>query len=126
MRIDWEEHWMPFDHQGVTVTLQSHNPHVFTCIVVELLLLHEDTENDVQLPSEVVQLLQQFAPVFEEPVGLPPRRLCDHSIPLVPGAQPMNKRPYRYTPLKLNNKSMKCYLVVLSGLVAVLFLHPSF
>jgi hypothetical protein len=98
MRIDWEEQWMSFDHQDVTVTLQSHNPHVFTCTVVELLLLHEDTENDIQLPSEVLQLLQQFAPVFEEPVGLPPRRLYDHSIPLVPGAQPVNKRPYRYTP----------------------------
>jgi hypothetical protein len=54
MQIYWEEQWMSFDHQGVTVTLQSHNPHVFTCTVVELLLLHEYTENDVQLPSEVV------------------------------------------------------------------------
>jgi hypothetical protein len=89
---------MSFDHQGTTVTLQSQNPQVFTCTVVELLLLHEYVDNDVQLPIEVVQLLQQFAPVFDEPVGLPPRWLCDHSIPLVPGAQPVNKRPYRYTP----------------------------
>jgi hypothetical protein len=30
---------------------------------------------------------------------LPPARPCDHSIPLVPGAQPVQVRPYRYPPL---------------------------
>jgi hypothetical protein len=46
----------------------------------------------------VQYILQQFQKFFAEPVGLPPRHLCDHSIPLVPGAQPVNKRAYRYTP----------------------------
>lgn len=29
---------------------------------------------------------------------LPPKRACDHSIPLVPGAKPVHIRPYRYPP----------------------------
>lgn len=29
-------------------------------------------------------------------MGLPPTRTCDHQIPLVPDAKPVNSRPYRY------------------------------
>lgn len=38
--------------------------------------------------------------MFQEPQGLPPVREYDHTIPLIPGAQPVNVRPYRYTPLQ--------------------------
>lgn len=30
--------------------------------------------------------------------GLPPQRKFDHAIPLMPGAQPVNIRPYKYRP----------------------------
>lgn len=46
----------------------------------------------------VQPLLQEFAHVFSEPTGLPPKRMCDHHIPLVEGAKPVNLRPYRYKP----------------------------
>lgn len=36
--------------------------------------------------------------MFDEPSGLPPAREFDHAIPLIPGAQPVNLRPYRYNP----------------------------
>uniref|UniRef100_J3NB79 Integrase catalytic domain-containing protein n=1 Tax=Oryza brachyantha TaxID=4533 RepID=J3NB79_ORYBR len=39
-----------------------------------------------------------YKDVFEDPVRLPPRRYCDHLIPLLPGARPVNIRPYRQTP----------------------------
>jgi hypothetical protein len=29
------------------------------------------------------------------PSGLPPKRTCDHHIPLIPGTKPPNIRPYR-------------------------------
>jgi hypothetical protein len=98
MNVDRDERLMSFDHNGEHVTLQSQQPGQFACTIVVLLLLHESPESTVQLPEEVQSILQQFQKVFAEPVGLPPRRLCDHSIPLVPGAQPVNKRAYRYTP----------------------------
>lgn len=39
--------------------------------------------------------MQQYAEVFNEPMGLPPKRECDHSIPLKSNAEPPNIRPYR-------------------------------
>lgn len=50
------------------------------------------------VPPEIQQLLQKFAPVFEEPTELPPSRACNHRMPLIPGAQPIFTRPYRYPP----------------------------
>ena len=46
---------------------------------------------------EMQQILNNHLPVFDKPQGLPPSRgEHDHSITLVPGAQPPNVRPYRY------------------------------
>jgi hypothetical protein len=36
--------------------------------------------------------------LFAEPDSLPPGRAYDHNVPLVPGAQPVSVRPYRYSP----------------------------
>jgi hypothetical protein len=46
----------------------------------------------------IQQLLQQFQYVFEAPTILPPRRHCDHTIPLISGAALVKSRPYRYAP----------------------------
>jgi hypothetical protein len=119
MNVDWEEQWMSFDHHGSTITLQSHQPEQFSCTVVELLLLHDSTDSPVQLPVEVTQILKQFQSVFEEPVGLPPRRLCDHSIPLIPGAQPVNKKPYRYTPQLKTEIEKQIAEMLASGVIRI-------
>lgn len=52
----------------------------------------------VEIPSEVQALLEEFAVVFAVPSELPPSRSCDHSIPLVPEAAPIHVRPYRFAP----------------------------
>ena len=49
------------------------------------------------IPVEVHAVLQEFQAVFEEPNTLPPHREWDHAIPIIPGAKPVNIRPYRYT-----------------------------
>jgi hypothetical protein len=49
-------------------------------------------------PTEVQALIARYGALFEEPIGLPPSRACDHEIPLIPGARPVNIRPYRYPP----------------------------
>lgn len=50
------------------------------------------------LLPKVQLLLDKFSHLFAEPKELPPRRDYDHSIMLVPGAQPVSIRPYRYSP----------------------------
>lgn len=52
----------------------------------------------LNLPESVTKLLQSYHTLFEEPTTLPPSRSCDHTIPLVPGARPINVRPYRFSP----------------------------
>ena len=47
---------------------------------------------------ELKVLLDKHAVVFENPTSLPPRRLKDHTIPLIPGARPVSVRPYRIAP----------------------------
>ncbi|XP_016200307.1 uncharacterized protein LOC107641325 [Arachis ipaensis] len=42
------------------------------------------------------ELLEKYQIVFQQPTGLPPQRLHDHSIPLVEGEAPIRVRPYRY------------------------------
>ncbi|XP_057755398.1 uncharacterized protein LOC130974540 [Arachis stenosperma] len=49
-----------------------------------------------ELEPELALLLQNYAGVFDAPSGLPPARSHDHAIPLIPGAQPVKARPYRY------------------------------
>ncbi|XP_042987252.1 uncharacterized protein LOC122315435 isoform X1 [Carya illinoinensis] len=63
--------------------------------LLQLMLIdHEPTKMCVEGP--VSALLEEFADVFEEPVGLPPRREFDHQIILKEGASPVSVRPYRY------------------------------
>lgn len=47
------------------------------------------------IPAPVQTLLDDYADVFKEPVGLPPTWDIDHKIELLPGATPPNIRPYR-------------------------------
>ncbi|KAH0685685.1 hypothetical protein KY284_016238 [Solanum tuberosum] len=55
----------------------------------------------VEVPGEVQQVLHEFTSVFGEPKGLPPSRgSFDHHIPLKEGSNPVNARPYRYSPVQ--------------------------
>ncbi|XP_042067228.1 uncharacterized protein LOC121810533 [Salvia splendens] len=48
------------------------------------------------LPAEILEVLTAHRAVFEQPRGVPPARLFDHRIHLLPGTRPINVRPYRY------------------------------
>jgi hypothetical protein len=61
-------------------------------------LLMAITEDLSPVPSVIQDVLTQFKQLFAEPWSLPPRRAIDHKIPLIPGAQPVNIRPYHYSP----------------------------
>jgi len=52
------------------------------------------------IPDNIQHLIKQYSHLFQELLALPPMRPCDDHIPLIPGAQPVNVRPYRYNPLQ--------------------------
>ncbi|WVZ71682.1 LOW QUALITY PROTEIN: hypothetical protein U9M48_020237 [Paspalum notatum var. saurae] len=55
-----------------------------------------------QSPSsfpEITTILKEYSEVFTIPTALPPHRHYDHTIPILPGATPVNSRPYRYSHL---------------------------
>jgi hypothetical protein len=58
------------------------------------------SEIEDKLPEPISALLSQYDHLFSEPTGSPPTRAADHKIPLVPGAQLVKVRPYRYSPVQ--------------------------
>jgi hypothetical protein len=60
----------------------------------------EETKKTV--PKIVAMVIDTYEEIFERPTGLPPHRKYDHTIPLMPGASPVNLRPYRYSPMQKN------------------------
>lgn len=96
MQVDWSQKWLSFMYKGELVLLQGLLPHDTTFAVVSLsALIPADTD---PIPVEVKSVLDQFEVVFSILEGLPPRRYCDHQIPLIPGARPVTVRPYRVAP----------------------------
>jgi hypothetical protein len=67
--------------------------------MIELMQVDSETLSPTlyHIPEEIQELLDQFQSVFEAPSKLPPRKYCDHKIPLLPGATPVHSKPYRYT-----------------------------
>lgn len=41
--------------------------------------------------------MDRYPELFKEPTELSSARECDHSIELIPGSNPFNLRPYRYS-----------------------------
>jgi hypothetical protein len=100
MIAHWAQHWLAFYRGEQLVVLHGEGAPGFTHALVELHLLQPCLSlapNTGHRP-EVLQLLTEFAEVFTEPTGLPPRRQYDHHIPLVPGARPVSMRPYCVAP----------------------------
>ncbi|XP_026452183.1 uncharacterized protein LOC113352590 [Papaver somniferum] len=82
---------MQFTVNGKTVSLLGNN-HSSVMILeqksMQRLLQHANHGVFIELAALTTSLKQ--------PTTLPPERLHDHRIPLVPGSPPVNVRPYRY------------------------------
>ena len=106
---------MRFKHEGTRITLRGITANNNYCptissaelhqlveqgAIAQLVALDVSTETVVQteMPKEVKQLLQENEQLFQESTELPPARSFDHAIPLIPGAVPVQKKPYRYAP----------------------------
>jgi hypothetical protein len=71
----------------------------------------------VQIQQLIQELLCHFMEILSEPQSLPPRRVVDHQIPLIPGAQPVNVRPYHYSPQQKNEIGRQVGDMLQSGVI---------
>ena len=99
MKVHWQQKWMSIPYNGSTALLQGELPNFSDDIVVHLCTMVDQCHSAIcSEHAELVALLEQYAFLFAPLSDLPPKRDCDHVIPLVPGAKPIHVRPYRYTP----------------------------
>jgi hypothetical protein len=99
MEVHWQDKWLSIPYNGDTVLLQGITSLGDSEIVIQLLAMEvsANTAATTDLPLDIA-LLAEFPQVFTVPSALPPKRACDHAIPLVSGATPINIRAYRYPP----------------------------
>lgn len=112
MNIDWSKKCMEFTKANKPIKVQGIQVQVDQCVassgeqlksmlkqglVMHILQLQE-VLNDQEFTTnpKILQILEEFSQVFEEPKGLPPKRACDHRIPLLHRAPPIYLRPYRH------------------------------
>lgn len=69
------------------------------------------------VPIEITQVLKDHAPRFATPTELPPHRSYDHKILLLPGMQPVNVKPYRYSPLQKDEIERQVKEMLKQGLI---------
>jgi hypothetical protein len=105
MKIDWLNKWVILNCAGSAVQLHGMQPSLPEFSLVELVLVTDKDElmdhscmAQIPLPEPIQELLHQYDHLFAEPQDLPPSRVCNHTIPLIAGAQPINIRPYRFSP----------------------------
>lgn len=117
MIIDWPARTMQIQVEGRTVILQGAPKKKQQCLLISSIQLDSLQKKDAiacvvqlcfstatvpnpttEVPAELLDVLTEYEDLFVEPKGLPPRRACDHTIPLMAGAQPVNIRPYRHKP----------------------------
>lgn len=100
MKVNWRSKWMAIPYGARSVLLQGLHSSETDCSAIQFFSISSATESASPPPiiPEVQALLTEFSNLFAEPSSLPPRRDCDHSIPLIPGAQPVSVRQYRYSP----------------------------
>lgn len=69
------------------------------------------------LTPPITALLSEFQDVFAPPAGYPPAHPCNHEIPLVAGATPVQVRPYRYPPAVKDEIERQVAEMLHSGLI---------
>ena len=115
MWVDWQKRTFRIKQQGKRITLRGVKNNVSACHIITegemFQLVHENavaqvvclcpvqsSSEDTELPAEIAQVLQQYTQCFDTPTKLPPHRPFDHKITLMSGVQPVNVKPYRYSP----------------------------
>jgi len=79
-----------------------------------------------QMEPELAILLHTYATIFEVPLRLPQKRIHDHCIPLVVGAQPVKARPYRYPHFQKEQIEVMMQQILEEGIIQPSKSHFSF
>lgn len=120
MSVDWREKWISIPYGGKSVLLQGLYAELPTQILLQISPVTAQPGQSVEqhtLPPVVQNLLDTFASLFEAPTSLPPSRAFNHSIPLIPGAQPVFIRPYRYPPALKDEIEKQVQEMLTQGLI---------
>jgi hypothetical protein len=122
MRVDWLNKWIVINQARLSVQLHGILPSIPECSVIELFLVQDSLTETVvfvpeELPAPVQQLLQSFGHLFEESHEVTPSRAHDHSIPLIEGAQPVNVKPYCFSPVMKDEVEKQVTKMTHQGLI---------
>jgi hypothetical protein len=134
MMCHWAQKILQFEHNGEQVTLkgidtpiQDHLTEISVSQLQEMLATNEvwamavldptSQSSTPPLSPDLDALLSEFQSVFSEPKSLPPRRALDHAITLDNTAQPVNSRPYRYSPLQKDEIERQVAEMISAGVV---------
>lgn len=100
MQVHWRDQWLLIPYQGTFSLLQGSDYSAATPLVLQLCAVSESGSSAPtdSFPPDVQALINEFPQLFKTPDALPPSRACNHTILLIPGAQPVFTRPYRYPP----------------------------
>ena len=120
MEIDWQHKWLILSQDNTKHLLQgelSALPEGSVLHIATILTDDDDAARQAPHPPEIAALLTEFQSVFAPPTGYPPARPCDHAIPLIPGAGPVNVRPYRYPPAVKDEIERQVAEMLKSGII---------
>lgn len=101
MQVHWHLKWLAIPYDGQVRILQGLLPDNADHLLLHIASVDSETasaDHAAPMPPSVSLLIEEFEDLFQPPTSLPPSRACNHEIPLVPGAQPVFIRPYRYSP----------------------------
>ena len=71
----------------------------------------------VNVPDEIQSVFEEFTDVYSEPKDFSPSRVYDHAITLKNGAEPVNARPYRYSPLQIDEIERQVAKMLAEGVI---------
>jgi hypothetical protein len=121
MTVHWADRWLSIPHGRTFVKLygvqtsSTQGAFIQLCRLVDL--LDKDQLVIKDLPVKLQHIIDQYSSVFDIPKGLPPVRDCDHRIPLLPGARPVQMRPYWYAPALKTEIEAQVAEMLASGLI---------
>jgi hypothetical protein len=132
MNCDWDKKTLEFYYQGQWVQIQGNCakvtkiPQVHAVQVQKWLkgndvwafvLLEQVVQRKEKVKEQLAALLTEFQDLFSQHTTLPPKRVFDHYIPLLPGSVPVNARPYRYSPLHKDEIERQVAELLKAGLI---------